>query len=129
MVVHAVQGIQELDKHIQMWTMDELVTCGIIAESSTNEPQIGAKQWLWWTFITLTNYVSPLLHCEIGIRNVIFKFLQDIINKHIEIYAPGEESIRLTIPMLKQIIASTATQQDNWDDSPDRNSWKILNAQ
>ncbi len=82
-----------MDEKSEMWTMDELVRCGIIAESINNKPQLGIKQRPWWPFIPLTNYVSLLLHCEIGIGNVIFKLLQDIINEHIEIYAPGKESI------------------------------------
>ncbi len=84
---------QFMDENSKMWTMDELVWCGIIGESTNNEPKLGIKQWPWWPFIPLTNYVSPLLHCEIGIGNVIFKLLRDIINEHIQIYAPGEESI------------------------------------
>jgi hypothetical protein len=32
----------------------------------------------------------------------------------------------LAILALKQIIASTATQRDEWDNSPDGNSWKTL---
>ena len=82
-----------MDENSEMWTMDELVWCGIIGESTNNKLKLGIKQWPWWPFIPLTNYVSPLLHCEIGIGNVIFELLRDIINEHIEIYAPGEESI------------------------------------
>jgi hypothetical protein len=84
---------QFLDKDIEKWTMDDLVSCGINAESNNNEPKLGVKQRLWWPFIPLTNYVSPLLHCEIGIGNTIFELLWDIINDLIEIYVPGEESI------------------------------------
>jgi hypothetical protein len=73
---------QFMDENSKMWMMDELVLCGIIGESTNDEP-----------FIPLTNYVSPLLHCEIGIRNVIFKFLRDINNEHTEIYTPGAELI------------------------------------
>jgi hypothetical protein len=47
--------------------------------------------------------------------------LRDIINKYIESYAPGEESIRSSIPVLKQIITDTAKQRDEWDDT-DENS-------
>ncbi len=83
---------QFLDKNSKMWTMDDLVRCEIIAESNNDEPQLGAKQRPWWPFIPLTNYVSPLLHYEIGIGNVIFELFWDVINQHIEIYAPGEES-------------------------------------
>jgi hypothetical protein len=61
--------------------------------------------------------VSPLLHCEIGIGNVIFELLRDIIYEHIEIYAPGEDSIRMAVPAIKQIIAVTAKQRDVWDES------------
>jgi hypothetical protein len=84
---------QFMDENSKMLTMDELVRCGIIGESTNDELKLGIKQRPWWPFILLTNYVSPLLHCEIGIRNVIFKLLWDIINEHTDIYAPGEESI------------------------------------
>jgi hypothetical protein len=43
-------------------------------------------------------YVTPLLHCEIGVENIIFELLHNIINEYIERYAPGEESIRLAVP-------------------------------
>ncbi len=69
---------------------------------------------------------DPLLHCEIGVGNVIFELLCDIINEYIEIYAPGEESIQLAVPILKGIIASTAKQHDKWDDLLDRSIWKTL---
>jgi hypothetical protein len=32
----------------------------------------------------------------------------------------------LAVPVLKGIIADTAKQRDEWDDSPDRNIWKTL---
>ena len=70
--------------------------------------------------------MSPLLHCEIGIGNVIFELLRDIINEHIEIYATGEESIRMAVPAIKQIIAITAKQRDVWDKSDEGNIWKTL---
>jgi hypothetical protein len=41
-----------------------------------------------------------------------------VINEYIEQYAPGEESIRMSIPTLQQIIADTAQQRNEWDDSP-----------
>ncbi len=84
---------QFLDKDIEKWAMDDLVSCGINAESNNNEPKLGVKQRPWWPFIPLTNYVSPLLHCKIGIVNAIFELLRDIINEHVEIYVPGEEWI------------------------------------
>jgi hypothetical protein len=114
------------NENSEMWTMDELVRCGIIAESTNDEPKLGIKQRPWWPFIPLTNYVSPLLHCEIGIGNVIFELLRDIINEHIEIYAPGEESIRMAVPAIKQIIAVTAKQRDVWDESDEGETWKTL---
>ncbi len=86
-----------MDENSEMWTMDELVRCGIIAESTNDKPQLGIKQQPWWLFIPLTNYVSLLLHCDIGIGNVFFELLRDIIIEHIEIYAPGEELIRMAV--------------------------------
>jgi hypothetical protein len=82
-----------MDNPQEMWSMEEYVRCGLIAEDNNNALHLGVKQRPWWAFIPLTNYVSPLLHCEIGVKNVIFELLRDIINEHIEIYAPGEESI------------------------------------
>jgi hypothetical protein len=70
--------------------------------------------------------VSPLLHNEIGIRNLLLDLLQDIINEYIKTYAPGEEAIRLSIPALKQIIWETATMGDDWDESDDSKELKKL---
>jgi hypothetical protein len=75
-----------------MWNVYEYVRCRLIDENNNNKPQLGVKQWPWWPLIPLTNYVSPLLYCKIGIGNVIFELLQDIINEHIERYAPGDET-------------------------------------
>jgi hypothetical protein len=58
---------QFLDKESEMWTTEDLVSSGTIVENSNNEPQLRVKQRPWWPFIPLTNYVYPLLHCEIGI--------------------------------------------------------------
>ena len=71
-------------------------------------------------------YVTPLLHCEIGVENIIFELLHNIINEYIERYAPGEESIRLAVPTLKGIITETAKQRGEWDDLPNGNIWKTL---
>ena len=117
---------QFMDENSKMLTMDELVRCGIIGESTNDELKLGIKQRPWWPFILLTNYVSPLLHCEIGIRNVIFKLLWDIINEHTEIYAPGEESIWMAVSAIKQILAGTAKQRDVWDESDKGGTWKTL---
>jgi hypothetical protein len=98
--------------------MYKYVRCGLVAENNNDEPQLGVKQRRWWPFIPLTNYVSPLLHCKIGVGNVLFELLQGIINEHIEIHAPGEESIQLGVLALKQIITITTKQRDELDDSP-----------
>jgi len=49
-----------------------------------------------------------------------------VINEYIEQYAPGEESIRTSIPTLGQIIADTAQQQNKWDDSPEGLTLKTM---
>jgi hypothetical protein len=84
---------QFLDKDIEWWTMEDLVNCRMNAESNNSEPKLGVKQQMWWPFNPLTHYVSPLLHCEIGIGNVMFELLWEIVNDHIEKYLPGKESI------------------------------------
>ena len=109
-----------------MRTMDELVSCGMNAESSNKEPLLGIKQRPWWPFIPLTKYVTPLLHCEIGIGNDLFTMLRNIINEHIETYAPGEEAIRRAIPALKQVIKETTAMRDSWDSLDDGKQLKTL---
>ena len=49
-----------------------------------------------------------------------------MINEYIEQYSPGEESIRTTIPTLRQIIADTAQQRNEWDDSPEGLTLKTM---
>jgi hypothetical protein len=89
-----------LDEESEMWTMCVLVEAGTIAETGESEPKLGVKKTPWWPFIELTQYVSPLLHCEIGIGNDIFQLLREVINEFIEQYAPREESIRTLIPTI-----------------------------
>jgi hypothetical protein len=52
--------------------------------------------------------------------------LRNIINKYIESYTPGKESIRSSIPVLKQIITYTAKQRDEWDESDNGTKRKTL---
>ncbi len=59
----------------------------------------------------------PLLHCEIGIGNQLLDKLRVIINKHIACYSPGKEAIRASIPVIKNIIADTAKERNEWDES------------
>ena len=101
----------------------DCVARGAVAES---EPKLGVNKTPYWPFIELIQYVSPLLHCQIEIGNNIFQLLREVINEYIEQYAPGEESIRTSIPTLRQIIADTAQQQNKWDDSPEGLTWKTM---
>jgi hypothetical protein len=59
----------------------------------------------------------PLLHCEIGIGNQLLDWLRAIINKHIACYSPGKEALLTLIRAIKTIIAATAKQRDDWDES------------
>jgi hypothetical protein len=110
----------------ELWTMEELVIRGVEAVSKPGDPQLGVKQQPWWPFIPISNYMTPLLHCEIGIGNQLLEKLRDIINEYIESYAPGEESIRSSVPVLKKIILDTAKQRDEWDESVDGKNRKAL---
>jgi hypothetical protein len=40
-----------------------------------------------------------------------------IINEHIACYSSGKEAIRVSIPVIKNIIANTAKKRDEWDES------------
>ena len=59
----------------------------------------------------------PLLHCKIGIGNQLLDELRTIINEHIACYSPGEEAIRASIPVIKILIADTAKERNEWDES------------
>ena len=104
----------------------KLVIRGMEAETKKRDPKLGVKQKPWWPVIPLSNYMTPLLHCEIGIGNQLLEKLHDIINKYIESYPSGEESIRSSIPVLKQIITDTAKQRDEWDESVNKKNRKTL---
>jgi hypothetical protein len=101
----------------EMWTMEELVRCGEDAEKNKGDPVLGVKKKPWWPFIPLSNYLTPLLHCLIGIGNQLIEKLRAIINEHIAEYSPGKEATRASIPVLKNIIADTAKERDEWDES------------
>ena len=75
------------------------------------------------TSLQLHDPTPPL---QIGTGNQMLEKLRDIINEYIESYAPGEESIRSSIPVLKQIITDTAKQRDEWDESVDKKNRKTL---
>jgi hypothetical protein len=59
----------------------------------------------------------PLLHCKIGIGNQLLDKLLVIINEHIACYSSGKEAIRASILVIKNIIANTAKERDEWDES------------
>jgi hypothetical protein len=48
------------------------------SRNKKGDPQLGVKQNLWWPFIPLSNYITPLFHCEIGIGNHMLEKLHDI---------------------------------------------------
>ncbi len=74
-----------------MLTMEEMVRLGKEAERKKGEPQLGITQQPWWLLIPISNYMVPLLHCEMGIGNQLLDKLHDIINKPIEQYGPTKE--------------------------------------
>jgi hypothetical protein len=59
----------------------------------------------------------PLLHCEIGIGNQLLHWLRAITNEHIACYSPGKEALLTSIRAIKTIIAATAKERDDWDES------------
>jgi hypothetical protein len=59
----------------------------------------------------------PLLHCKIGIYNQLLDKLRAIINEQIACYSPGKDAIRVSIPVIKNIIAHMAKQRNKWDES------------
>jgi hypothetical protein len=71
--------------------------------------------------------MSPLsFTVKLASEMFFFELLRDVINEHIENYAPGEQIIQESITALQQIIAISATQRDQWDNSDDGNHLKIV---
>ncbi len=101
----------------ELWTMDELVRCGKDAETKQGDQLLGVEKKSCWPFIPLGNYMVPLLHCLIGIGNQLLEKLRAIIHEHIALYSPGEEAVPDLIPALQNIIADTAKERDEWDES------------
>jgi hypothetical protein len=95
-----------------MWTIEEMVRLGKEAARKKSKPQLGIKQQPWWPFIPVSNYMVPLLHCEIVIGNQLLDKLRDIINEHTEQYGPTEELTGSSIPVLKNIISHTVMLRD-----------------
>jgi len=52
----------------------------------------------------------------IGLGNNLLKMLRYIVNEFIENVTLTEVTIRLSIPVLRNIIAETATKRDEWDE-------------
>jgi hypothetical protein len=109
-----------------VWMMEKTIWLGKEAERKKGELKLGIKQQPWWPFIPVSNYMVPLLHYEISIGNQLVGKLCDIINVHIEQYRPTKELTQSSIPVLKNIIANTATLRDAWDTSADGKQLKAL---
>jgi hypothetical protein len=108
---------QQFSDDCKFWMMDQLVRCGKDTETKKGDPLLGVKKKPWWPFIPLDHYMVPLLHCEIGIGNQLLDWLRAIINTHIACYSPGKEALLTSIRAIKTIIAATAKERDNWDES------------
>jgi hypothetical protein len=113
---------------VKMWTMDEYCRLGGEAEKQKGEPKLCVKKKPWWPFITVTHYMVPLLHCEIGIGNQLLDTLRDIINEHLDNMTRTEERMRKLIPLLNNIISETAKKRDAYDASDDGKLRKNSNA-
>jgi hypothetical protein len=74
-----------------MSMMEEMARLGKEAKRKKGKPQLGIKQQPWWPFIPISNYMVPLLHCEISIGYQLLDKLLDVINKHIKQYGPTKE--------------------------------------
>jgi hypothetical protein len=94
--------------------MEDLCRLGDEAATRNGKAEMGVKQRPWFPFIPVAHHTVPLLHCMIGL-----KMLCNIINEFIENMTLTEVTIRSSIPVLRNIIAETATKRDEWDASPD----------
>jgi len=64
-----------------LWKMEDIDGLGI--KLKNDQTQLGIKQQPLWPFITLKNYMVPLLYCEVRIGNQLLDKLGGIIYEHI----------------------------------------------
>ena len=71
--------------------------------------------------------MSPLLHCETGVRNVIFELLRDLINEHNEIYVPEKESILMQMMNMGDKMEDWVERLHLWEMQQRRHSCTVHN--
>jgi hypothetical protein len=63
--------MQNVNATADNWTMEEMRVHASLGLKGTEA--LGMKNKPWWPFLSLTNYIPPLLHALIGIGNDILR--------------------------------------------------------
>ena len=83
------------------------------------KPQLGVKDAPWWDFIPLDHYIVPLLHCNIGIGDVILSSFRDFVSEHIEYINEEEAAARSVRSRMEEKIGLFRAERDAWKKTED----------
>ena len=90
------------------------------------QPNLGMKDEPWWDFIPLDHYIVPLLHCEIGIGDLILSAFREFVSENIEYISSSEKDTRQSKAKMEEMrIETLQAQRDAYKESNDGN---ILNS-
>lgn len=113
------------------WTyelLNELADQVTVNKKGKVVPIQGVKSKAWWQFISLNNYLVPLLHTLIGIGNDIYDNFKDIVNEEIECLDPKEVVTRRKVVVCQDAIKEGVSKRKAFDDSPDGKSLMKLKS-
>lgn len=128
----AASMMAELNLTAEHWTMEDLVKFAQsyaaqveewkqtdVKKRTKNEPppQLGVKEEPWWNFIPLDHYIVPLLHCNIGIGDLILSKFRSIVSEKIEYLSPEETSTRIAKENMDGTIEALQAQRNAFHES------------
>lgn len=130
----AASKMGNLDATADRWTMEDLVQFATDYEAKVEEwkqkpprkrskhgpqPELGVKEKPWWDFIPLEHYIVPLLHCNIGIGDIILNKFRSFVSEKIEYLSPEEASTRAAKGSIEETIVALQAERDAFNQSPD----------
>jgi len=122
----------DLNLTAEHWTMEDLVKFAQdyaaqveewketdVKKRTKNEPppQLGVKEQPWWDFIPLDHYIVPLLHCNIGVGDLILSKFRSIVSEKIEYLSPEETSTRTAKENMEGTIEALQAQRNAFHES------------
>ena len=89
----------------------------LVKTVKNGKPVKGVKEPAWWQFITLKNYLVPLLYELTGIGNDVYDNFKDVVNEDIERLDPKEITTRRKVLLCERAIKYGVAKRADWDAS------------